>query len=134
MLPRESRGRPLHQLWHASSSLQTGLGRNLGRTSTLPEFGSSPNACDRRLPNIIINSGDDTSREELFPITDPVTTTTVWATPHQGSSGMQLSPRPWPQLIEETKQAQVNDKVQGHAVYRAQRHSFTAGSQLPSTR
>jgi hypothetical protein len=36
LLPRESRGRPLHRLWHASSNLKTRVGRNLGQTSTRP--------------------------------------------------------------------------------------------------
>jgi hypothetical protein len=53
LLPRESHGRPLRQLWQASSSLKTRLGHNLGRTSASPELGSSLDICDRELPNVI---------------------------------------------------------------------------------
>jgi hypothetical protein len=83
LLPHESRGGPLRRLWRASSSLQTRLGCNLERASASasPELDSSLDICDKGLPNVIKNSGADTSRENIFPITSTMPTTTVWATP-----------------------------------------------------
>jgi hypothetical protein len=37
------------------------------------------------IPNVIRNSGADTSHNMLFPMTGTVSTTTVWATPCQGA-------------------------------------------------
>jgi hypothetical protein len=75
LLRRGSRGRALRRLWHTSSNLKTRLGRNLEWTFTSSELGSSLNICDRGLPNVIKNSGADTSRKSLFPIAGTVPTT-----------------------------------------------------------
>jgi hypothetical protein len=84
-VPCESRGRPLHRVWHASSNLKTRLGRNLRRTSALPELSSSLDTYGRGLPNIIRNSRADASHKKLFPMIGTMSTTTVWEIPRQGA-------------------------------------------------
>jgi hypothetical protein len=72
--------------------------------------------------NVIRYSEADTSLKKLFPILSTVSTTTVWSTPPQVCSSKRLSPRPRSQLSAGNKQAQVNNKVQGHVVYRTRIH------------
>ena len=67
LLPHEScEGALLQTMAHIIES-QDRLGRDLGRTSGLPEPSSTLDICDEGTPNVIRYREDDTSLKKLFP-------------------------------------------------------------------
>jgi hypothetical protein len=64
---------------------QDRLGRDLGQTSASPELGSNLDISDGGSPNVTSYGGAGAPLKKLFPMPSTVSTTTVWATPHQGA-------------------------------------------------